>query len=149
MDTMCTCRERHVESIVDQHARARAVNGVDAGRYQTRQRAALEIALTNLNEVDPVQRRGAHATDQRVFPRRAKPTAIGHQAEDRSQSGKVEKWKSGKVSISTSLLFHLFVAAKREGSSLGVSGEQDRSQLGEAGDEIDHAEARDRAADEV
>jgi len=84
MDTVRTSRERHVESIVDDHASARAANRIDAGRYQRRQRTAVQIALTNLNEMYALHRRGTHTTDEGVFPRRAKPSAIGDEAEDRS-----------------------------------------------------------------
>ncbi len=86
MDAMRTRRERHIESIVDQHACAGAANRVDTGRHQTRQRTTIEIALTNLNEVHALRCHGTYPSGQRVFPRRAKPSAIGHQAQDGAQA---------------------------------------------------------------
>jgi len=142
MDTMGACHARNVKSVVDQHARARTANRVDASRHQTHQWAAVQIALTNLNEMHAFDCCGTHTTHEGLFPRRAMPSAIGDQAEDWRQSGKVEKWKHV-------LLFHLFVASQREGGSLGVTGEEKGNQLREPGGEIDDAESRYRTANEV
>ena len=65
---MCACRQRHVEPVVDEHPRARAAHRFDAGLDQTHQRAAVEIALPNLNELHAGGRRRAHAAHDRVFP---------------------------------------------------------------------------------
>lgn len=108
MDTVRARRDCHVESVVHEHPRVRAANRVDTRAYQTRQRPAVQIALTNLNEVYPLDRRGTHPADQRLFPRSAEPSAIGDEAEDRSQ-----------------LLFQLLVAAERERCGPGVTGEKD------------------------
>src|SRR6266404_7753848 len=105
-------RERHVEAIVDQHARARAVNGVDTRSNETRERTAVEITLPHLDEIDARAGRGANALDRGAFPAGAEASPIGNQAQNRTQ-----------------LL--LSVAAERERSHLGVAAEHERHDLGE------------------
>ena len=68
MHAVGTGRERDVETIVDQDARRRAAYGVDTRRHEARQRAALEIALTDLYEVHAGVRRGTHALDEGRLP---------------------------------------------------------------------------------
>lgn len=86
MDAVRTRRDCHVESVVHQHPSARAANRVDTGGYQTRQRTAVQIAFTDLNEVHTFHGRGTYAIDERVFPRPAKPPAIGDETKDRTHT---------------------------------------------------------------
>src|SRR5437867_3730630 len=73
--------------------------------------------------------------------RTRRTSASSHDVPNRRRS--VTKQRTGP------LLFDLFMAAKRERSSLGVTGEKDGNQLDESGAEIDHAQPRHRAAHEV
>ncbi len=68
MHAVGTGRERDVETIVDQDPRPRAAYSVDTRRHEARQRAALEIALTDLYEMHPSARRSTHALDERRLP---------------------------------------------------------------------------------
>ena len=65
---MGTGRQRDVETIVDQDARPGAAYSFDTRRREPRQRAALEIALTDLYEVHAGVRRRTHALDERRLP---------------------------------------------------------------------------------
>ena len=69
MHAVGTGREGDVETIVDQDAGPRAAYSFDTRRHEARQRAALEIALTDLYEMHPGARRGTHALDERRLPR--------------------------------------------------------------------------------
>ena len=68
MHAVRTGRERDVETIVDQDARPGAAYRFDTRGHEARQRAALEIALTDLHEVHACARRGTHARDERRLP---------------------------------------------------------------------------------
>ena len=63
-----TGRERDVETIVDQDARPGAAYSFDTRRHEARQRAALEIALTDLHKVHAGARRRTHALDEHRLP---------------------------------------------------------------------------------
>ena len=85
MDTVRRGGERHIEPIVDDDAGTRTADGVDTGGNKARQRSAVEVAFTDLHEVHTSARRCTDAAHQRVFPRRAEPTSIGDETEDRAQ----------------------------------------------------------------
>ena len=127
MHAVRTGRERHVKPIVHDHSRARAAHSINTAHDQTHERTAVQVAFANLHEVNAGERGGVYTTHQRLLPRDAEPTAIRHQTEDGTQR--------------LTLFFHLFGAAKCQGSHLGLADEEHGNQLREAGGEIDDAES--------
>jgi hypothetical protein len=86
MDAVRTRRDGYVESIVHHHPCSCAANHVDTGGYQTRQRTAVQIAFTDLDEMYAFYRCRTHACDEAVFPGRAKAPSIGDETKDRTHT---------------------------------------------------------------
>src|SRR2546425_6864427 len=82
MNAVRARRERHVETIVDENPGPRAAHRLDARGDEACQRAAVEIALTNLNQVNACVRRSPHAFDEGGLPRCAEASPIGNQTHD-------------------------------------------------------------------
>lgn len=82
MHAVRTRGERDVEPVIDDHARPRAANRVDASLREANERPASEIALTHLNDMDASPRRRAYAFDERRLPGPAKTVAVSDQADD-------------------------------------------------------------------
>jgi hypothetical protein len=73
--------QRHVESIVDDDARAGPARRFDTVADETKQRPCLQIAFANLNEVDTVARGPRHSPGEMRLG--FEPPAVGDHAEDR------------------------------------------------------------------
>src|SRR6266850_178242 len=79
MNAVRARRKRHVETIVDEDSGPRAAHSLDARGDETCQRAAVEVALTNLNEVNACTRRSPHAFDERDLPGWSETPPVGDQ----------------------------------------------------------------------
>jgi hypothetical protein len=60
-------RERHVQTLVDDHTRARTADSLAAALHEAQEWTAIEVALANLNQVHARLRRRADVRDEVVF----------------------------------------------------------------------------------
>ena len=120
------CGQRHIEAIVDEDACARAADGGETRGHKTRKGTALQVALSNLNQMHAFTRRRRDAFDERPLPRRAEAPPIRDETEDRFQ---VEYFE---LTSSTCPLFHLTAEPlQRGGFRIGPARDDDRDQLAE------------------
>lgn len=129
---MCSTRQGHIEAVVDDDSRTTSARDHQDVRAQTRQLAGFKIAFANLQNIDAGFDRMTRLQHQAFagalpghFPGKTATVRDEMQNQDASPVGSIAETR--------------VVAAV----------EEDRGELGKAGEEIDEAQSADGSADEI